>query len=67
MVDTTGSTEAFIGALVYGLVQQPQMQLGPMLQLACYAAAQSWRGDGARGGLLTAEQVPSGLLYPDLL
>ncbi|CAM9392356.1 unnamed protein product [Phaeothamnion confervicola] len=55
VVDTTGAGDAFIGAVIYGLVHQ--LPAAQFLALASLVAARKLRAPGARAGLPTAMEA----------
>ena len=57
VVDTTGAGDAFIGGLAASIVRG--LDLLPALRIASWVAAENCKGEGARGGMPSATDMPA--------
>ena len=56
VMDTTGAGDAFIGGVAAAIVRG--LKLEPSLRVASWVAAENCKGEGARGGMPFASDMP---------
>ena len=61
VVDTTGAGDAFSGALVYFLVQMPNLQMDEVIKRACCVASISVQKEGTQASYPLRKDLPQWL------
>ena len=62
VVDTTGAGDAFSGALIYFLVEMPELDMSEAIKRACYVASLSVQKEGTQSSYPMREGLPQWLL-----
>ena len=61
VIDTTGAGDAFSGALIYFLVEMPEIDMGEAIKRACYVASLSVQKEGTQSSYPFRQDVPEWL------